>query len=196
VIRAIFFDFYSVWAEDKFALYVNEAGRQNPELARQLQDVMQQYYFGMIDVTAAVDSFRFKLNRPDIDASDFILREADISSGLIDFLRELHGHFLKLGVLANLGLQEFQLLNDFNAHNQLLEVITGPLPQKLPAALLSQEVFAAALQQIGEPPKSCLVVSGHDDYLNFASGLGLAAARFEGFPKLKQSIEQMVANNA
>jgi hypothetical protein len=195
MIRAIFFDFYSVWAEDKFALYIDETAKKNKELAAELQDVMQQYYFGSIDITQAVDNFRFKLNRPDIDFNDFALSEAGISPGLIDFLRELHGHFLKLGVLANLGVQEFKLLSDFNAHNQLLEVITGPLPQNIPVELLSQEVFAAALQQIGEPPKSTLAVSGHDDYLKFAGGLGMPTLRFEGFPKLRESIEQMLAND-
>ena len=109
-------------------------------------------------------------------------------------MRNLHGHFVKLGVLANLGQQEFKLLTDLNAHTQLFEVITGPLPLQMQAPLLSQDVFAAALQAIGEPPRSCLVVTGNPAYLSFAESLGITALPFEGFPKLQQTLEQLLTS--
>src|SRR5690606_18850604 len=100
----------------------------------------------------------------DISAQQFTLQESDISPEVAAFMRELHGHFVKLGVLANLGAQEYKLLTDFNTHNQVFEVIASPLAFGLKLPLLSKEVFAKALQAIGEPPRSCLVVTGNQDY--------------------------------
>jgi FMN phosphatase YigB (HAD superfamily) len=194
MIRAVFFDFYSVWAPDKLSEYLAEAQQHGFDAADGIQQAFQNYYLGMSDITILVDTIRYKLNRPDIDPQQFVMQESDISPGVVDFMRGLHAHFVKLGVLANLGKQEYDILNSFNEHNQLFEVITGPITTKTP--LLSQETFVKALQAIGEPPHSCLIVSGHDDYLRFAEGLGIATLKFEGFPKLKQALDQLLTGNA
>jgi hypothetical protein len=194
MIRAIFFDFYSVWAPDKFEAYLAEAQAQNPHVALELQDVVNKYNLGLVDLAYVADSFRFKLSRPDIDTSIFKLEATDIPNTITDFMRGLHAHFVKLGVLGNLGKQEFKLLNNYNAQQQLFEVITGPIQLKTP--LLSQETFVQALQAIGEPPKSCLLVSGHEDYLHFAGSLGLTALKFEGFPNLQQQLDQLLTTGS
>ena len=196
MIRAIFFDFYSVWVPDRFSEYLGRAQQQRPDTVAELESVVSRYFQGEVSPADVAASFRFKLSRPDIDSSQFILEESDISPVVTDFMRELHGHFLKLGVLGNLGAQEYRLLTKFNEHNQLFEVITGPLPLGLQAPLLSQEVFAQALQAIGEPPHSCLIVSGNEAYRQFAESLGIASLEFEGLPKLRQTLEQIVGNEA
>ena len=165
-------------------------------MAAELQEVVQNYYFGSVDVEYVADSFRFKLGRGDIDASNFILREEDISPKVVEFMQGLHAHFVKLGVLANLGKQEYEILSNFNARHQLFEAICGPLPLSLPLPLLSQEVFAKALQAIGEPPRSCLVVSGDDSYRRFAENIGIKALPFEGFPKLRQTLDQLLTTES
>ena len=194
MVRAVFFDFYSVWAPDRFAEYLALAREKDPQAAQELADVVQNYFFGSVDVEYVADSFRFKLGRSDIDASLFTLGEEDISPKVVEFMQSLHGHFLKVGILASLGRQEYEILNNFNTRHQLFETIAGPLPFGLPLPLLSQEVFAKALQAIGEPPRSCLVVSGHDDYRQFAEKLGIASLPFEGFPKLRQQLDQIVSS--
>jgi hypothetical protein len=193
MIRAIFFDFYSVWVPDVFEACLAEAQQQRPDEVPKLQDIVGQYFQGRLSPDDVATGFRLALNRPDIVAAQFELAESDISPVVAEFMRELHGHFVKLGVLANLGTQEYQLLTSFNQHNPLFEVITGPLPMGLNVPLLSQEVFSQALQAIGEPPHSCLVVSGHDDYRQFAESLGIASLPFEGLPSLRQTLEQMVS---
>jgi FMN phosphatase YigB (HAD superfamily) len=194
MIRAIFFDFYSVWVPDIFTEYLNQAAQVGPAAVGELQDVVNKYFQGQVTPEFVADSFRFKLSRPDIDASQFILKETDISPAVADFMRNLHGHFVKLGVLANLGTQEYEILTSFNTHNQLFEVITGPYPLKMNAPLLSQEVFAQALQAIGEPPGSCLVISGNGNYLAFAQSLGIATLPFSGLPSLQQTLDQILAS--
>ncbi len=194
MIRAIFFDFYSVWVPDIFTEYLNLAEQRGPEVAGKLEAVVEQYFRGTISIEEVAGAFRYQLSRPDIDNNLFVLRANDISPSLTDFMRNLHGHFVKLGVLANLGQQEYQILTDFNNRTQLLEVIAGPLPLQLQSPLLSNEVFAKALQAIGEPPASCLVVTGNTAYQAFAASIGMDTLLFEGFPKLQQTLEQVLTS--
>jgi FMN phosphatase YigB (HAD superfamily) len=193
MIRAIFFDFYSVWLPNPFGEYLEQARQRDPVVASELEAVIGQYFEGKVDAAYVAEALRVRLNRQEVTTEQFLLRESDISPEVANFMRELHGHFVKLGVLANLGLQEYSLLTNFNNHNQLFEVITGPLPLHLRLPLLSQEVFAAALQQIGEPPQSCLVVTGDLNYQRFAESLGIMALPFQGLSKLMQTIEDELA---
>jgi hypothetical protein len=48
------------------------------------------------------------------------------------------------------------------------------------------------LQDLGEPPEDCMVISGSDAYIQFAQSLGLQTLRFEGFPKLVEAIKQQL----
>jgi FMN phosphatase YigB (HAD superfamily) len=194
MIRAIFFDFYSVWVPDVFADYMTQAQQRGPAVVSELQTVVDQYFLGEATPGVVAENFRYKLARPDIDESQFTLREEDISPAVTNLMRELHGHFVKLGVLANLGTQEYAILTDFNARNQLFEVIAGPLPLRMRARLLTQEVFAKTLQAIGEPPGSCLAVSGDPNYLQFAQSIGMATLPFAGMPSLQQTLDQLLAS--
>src|ERR1700689_5262046 len=110
MIRAIFFDFYGVWTPDVFSQYLAEAQQQGPKVAGELEYIANQYFHGQVDVNYVADAFRFKLSRPDIDSSQFTLNETAIFPTIVDFMRNLHGHFLKIGILANLGTQEYELL--------------------------------------------------------------------------------------
>jgi FMN phosphatase YigB (HAD superfamily) len=196
MIRAVFFDFYGVWTPDKLSELISEAEKKfgyGSDATADLVLLVERYYRGEADINEVADTFRFKLSRPDIDAQALSLSEADITPAVADFMRGLHAHFVKVGVLANLGNQELQLLRQFNDRNQAFEVIGGPLAFNSASPLLSQQIFAQALQAIGEPPASCLVVSSNPAYLSFAESLNITPLKFEGFPKLSQSLEQMVS---
>ncbi|HEY5442493.1 MAG TPA: hypothetical protein VIJ68_03065 [Candidatus Saccharimonadales bacterium] len=196
MIRAIFFDFYGVWTPDVISQYLALAQQQGPQAVAELEHIVDQYFHGLVNVEYLADAFRFKLSRPDIDASQLTLREEAVFPVIVDFMRDLHGHFVKLGILANLGTQEYQLLNNFNTHNQVFEVIAGPLPLQLPDPLLSNEVFARTLQAIGEPPRSCLVITASTAYQTFAQSLGIATLAYEGFPKLRQTLSEILTSEA
>jgi FMN phosphatase YigB (HAD superfamily) len=194
MIRAVLFDFYGVWLPDIFSTYMGEAQQHGPEAVAELEQAINQYFHGMIDVQEIAGKFRFKLSRLDIEASQFVLDERSISPAIVDFMRELHGHFVKLGVLANMGTQELRILNSFNERNQVFEVIAGPLAFHSDKPLLSQEVFAQALQTIGEPPKNCLVVTGNPVYQSFATGIGMTVLPFQGFPALRQELDRLLSS--
>ena len=156
--------------------------------------VINKYFHGLATVDEVAGAFRYKMGRMDIDTSQFVLNASSISPAIVDFMRELHGHFVKLGVLANLGTQEYQLLNDFNNQNQVFELIAGPLPFHSDGPLLSNEVFAQALQNIGEPPRNCLAVTGNVPYQDFATSIGMQVLPFEGFPKLQKDLNQLLSS--
>lgn len=196
MIRAIFFDFYGVWVPDRFSEYLAQAEEHGPVITNDLQGVVGRYFQGRATPAEVAENFQLKLNRPDIDADQFILLETDIAPAVGDFMRELHGHFVKLGVLANLGVQEYQLLTSFNQHNQLFETIVSPLSLGLNLPLVNREVFVAALQAIGEPPQSCLFITGNESYQRFAESLGIATMPFKGLPSLRQTLNEVLANEA
>ncbi|HEX4774954.1 MAG TPA: hypothetical protein VH234_05555 [Candidatus Saccharimonadales bacterium] len=194
MIRAILFDFYSVWLPDKLGSYL-ETSRQNIELYNLLAPIIERYYRGDVDIVYVTDVLRLRLNDPTINLEQFRLSEADIPPNIINFMRNLHSHFIKLGILGNLGRMELEFLNAVNQHNQLFELIASPLSLQLAMPLLSPDVFVAALNTIGEPPENCLIVTGNDDYIAFAGSLGIMTIKFEGLPKLTQQVNDLFAQN-
>ena len=110
-------------------------------------------------------------------------------------MRFLHGHFVKLGVLGNLGVMELELLHKFNATQQLFEIIVCPISLGVSSPLVSKEVFNKALHLIGESPSSCIVASGHDDYLKFATSLGMIPVKYEGMDSLSRTLDQLIAKD-
>lgn len=194
MIRAVLFDFYGVWLPDVFFNYLSEAEQHGQQAVAELESIVNQYFHGQLNVSDVAGHFRYKLSRMDIESSQFILDEHSISPAIVDFMRELHGHFVKLGVLANLGTQELKLLQDFNTRNQVFEVIGAPLAFSSDKPLLSKEIFAQALQIIGEPPTSCLVVSGNSAYQEFAGSLGMTVLPFQGFPALRQELNRILSS--
>lgn len=196
MIRAIFFDFYGVWLPDVFAEYLAEAQQLGPQVSDELVSAVSQYYHGEMSLSDLAGKFKFAMDRPDIDAEKLLLDQRNISPAIVSFMRELHEHFVKLGILANLGVQEYKLLEDFNATNQVLEVIAGPLPFHSPQPLLSQEIFGQALHAIGEPPESCLIVTGNATYQHFAENLGIRVMPFAGFPRLREDLNQILDSEA
>jgi hypothetical protein len=195
MVRGIFFDFYSVWTPDRIQELLNEASVLGPQESAALTALVNQYYNGEINLVNLTDTFRFKLRRPDIDEAALTLRESDISSVVSDLMRGLHSHFIKLGVLGNLGKMELGMLQLFNTKQPLFEVIMSPLSLGLKQPLLSQEVFVKALQTIGEPPESCLAISGHEDYLAYATSFGMQTIRFAGIARLEQSLGEVLVKD-
>ena len=195
MVRAIFFDFYSVWLPDTIQGLLNEVLAADPADNAEMAKMVDHYYHGTVSNTKLAEAFRFKLQRSDIDDNSLTLNESSISPHVTEFMRNLHGHFVKLGVLANLGSMELELLQKFNAKQQLFEVIVGPLSLGSSQQLLSTEVFNKTLQLVGEKAANCVVVSGHDDYLQFASSLGMVPVKFDGMTNLSMTLEQILAKD-
>jgi len=191
MIRAMYFDFYGVWLPNRFADYIALAEQKSPELAVQLREVYQKYALGEEEPEFLANSIKFKLDMPAVTVDEFTLAHSDIAAGIIDFMRSLHGHFLKLGMLANLGKQEYNLLLQINAQYELFEAITGPVTTGAP--LMSEETIGSALRQIGEPPESVLVVTGDQQFQQYAASLGMQTVIFAGVPNLQAYLAQALA---
>jgi hypothetical protein len=192
MIRALFFDFYSVCAPDTIGALLNEAKTLQPQVSAELEDIVNQYYHGVIDVSRLVAAFKLKLGRADISEASFLLRESEAMPVVIRDLRSLHGHFLKIGILGNMGTMELDYLKRFEATHALLEAIVSPLSLGSAQPLLSPEVFGAALQAIGEQPDSCVAISGHDEYLAFAASHGLLTIKFEKMTQLMGTLTELL----
>jgi FMN phosphatase YigB (HAD superfamily) len=186
--RAIIFDFYGVWAPDNFALYIDRAAKITPESAAAVNESIQKYFQGLIEIQEVIDGIRYKFHMVgvDINAEDLRLDARNMTPEIIKFLQYLHGHFIKVGILAKLGNQERSLLEQLQKQYDLFDSLTSP--DSVGEDLLSQAVFGRALQDIGEPPADCLVVSTSPDYIKFATSIGLQTHTFEGFPKLVETI--------
>lgn len=176
-----------------FAEHLAEAQQLGPAIADELYGLVRRYFVGQATADEVASAFRYRLSRPDIDTAQFMLRENDVYPAITDFMRGLHGHFVKLGILAELGPPELQLLNDFNQHNQVFELIASPLSLQLSQPLLSNEVFDAALKAIGEPTRSTLVITANPNYLSFAQSLGIGTLAYQDFPKLQRDLEQVLS---
>ncbi len=193
MIRAIYFDFYSVWAPDRFEEYLNYAQALGEQEHALLADLVQKYYLGEVELNYLVEVFKNKLGRADIDMASLTLTVSDISPKIVILMQDLHGHFLKLGILANLGKMELGLLQQFNASQPLFEVILSPYAMGLKKPLINKQVFNKAIHAIGEQPSQCLVVSGHEDYLKFASRNGMQTIKYVGFEQLLQSLQDLLS---
>lgn len=190
--RAVIFDFYSVWGPDRLATYLQRLKELDDKSAATVEHQIAQYYNGLSDMQELADSirFKFKVLGQEVNADDLLFNEQSISPQIIQFIQSLHGHFLKVGVVANLGKQERTALEATQQQYDLFDTITSA--DEPGTTLLSQETFGRALYELGEPPEACLAVSGHEDYLQFATSIGIGTMRFEGFPKLMASIDQII----
>lgn len=195
MIRAIYFDFYSVWAPDKLSYYLAYAELMGPDVHKQLYDAVQKYYQGDLSIDDLAGTFRYKLGSIDIDKNVFTIKPNSISPDLTTFLQSLHGHFVKVGVLANLGPQEYEVLKQFNDKNAIIETIASPYSLSIKQPLLTKEVFNKAFEAIGETADTCLFVSGNPYNLAFASALGAQTLLFEGLPSLEATLNSMLSQD-
>lgn len=194
--RAVLFDFYSVWGPDRLVEYHRQLSELDAAAGETVAQQIQQYYAGLSDMQEIVDSlrFKFKVLGKAVEPTDLLMGEENISPQIIQFIQYLHGHFLKVGVLANLGKQERQILEAIHQKYDLFDTITSVDSPDM--SLLSQATFSRALYDIGEPPESCVVVSGHQDYLVFAASVGMGIIKFEGFPSLQANIDQVINSSS
>lgn len=177
MIRAVLFDFYGIWVEEKFNSYLALAQQQNPEFAKEFGEIIHRYFLGLVTEEAVVNSLKFGLDMRDIDEGEFTISEDKIPSELIDLIRELHSHFLKVGIMANLGTQELDLIKSLDSQYKLFELIAAPITYGTP--LLSKEFFVKSLNALGEPPRSCLLISAYPGYLDFASNFQIQTLEVE-----------------
>jgi FMN phosphatase YigB (HAD superfamily) len=195
MIRAVLFDFYSVWTPDKLSYYLAYAELMSPAIYKELHDAVEKYYQGDMSLEDMSGTIRYKLGAKDIDNNSFKLSVNSISPNITNFMKDLHGHFVKVGVLANLGQQEYAVLKQFNEINQIIETVASPYSLNLKKPLLDPEVFNKTFEAIGETADSCLYVSGNPYHLAYARVLGLQTLQFEGFDQLKANLDQMLSKD-
>jgi len=195
MVKAIFFDFYSVWVPDKLQAVLDEAKARGASEADAMTQLTQQYYHGEVNLTTMAFNLKFKHGSTNFDEASLNLHESDISPDLVNLARALHGHFVKLGILGNLGFMELGLLYEFNSAQSLFEAIVSPLSLSLKRPLLSKEVFTKATQTVGETPDSCVAISGHDDYIAFASSFGMQTIKFTSLTQLADDLVRILAKD-
>jgi FMN phosphatase YigB (HAD superfamily) len=192
MVKAILFDFYGVWARDKIQAVLDESEALGAPETATMAELVKRYYHGELNFAELIYFLSIELRITNLDEATLSVSESDIPPALISLARNLHSHFVKIGILANLGLTELTLLERFNSRQSLFEAVLSPLSLSVKHPLLSNEVFTKAVRSIDEVPGSCLVVSGHDDYLSFASNFGMHAIRFTGIAQLAETLEDLL----
>jgi FMN phosphatase YigB (HAD superfamily) len=192
MIRAVFFDFYSVWTPDKIGYYLAYAQIMSPTIYKELCDATEKYYQGDMSIDNLTNMFRVKLGANDIGSETFKISAASISPAIADFMRSLHGHSVKVGVFGNLGHQEYEALKTFNEASQAMEIVASPYSLSLKKPLLDEEVFNKTFATIKEPAEYCLIISGNPYYLAFARALGVQTLQFDGLKTLENTLNQLL----
>jgi FMN phosphatase YigB (HAD superfamily) len=195
MIRAIFFDFYSVWTPDKIGYYLAYAELISPSVYKELFDASEKYYQGDLSLDDLTGTFRYKLGATDIDQTSFKLNAKAISPEIANFMKSLHGHFVKVGVLANLGPQEYEVLKQFNDANEIIEAVISPYSLDLKLPLLDMEVFSRATSAIGEDAASSLYISGNPYHLAFAKAMSMQTLQYEGLKQLESTMDQLLVQD-
>lgn len=190
MLRAIFFDFYSVWAPDPFAKYLVQAERDDKQVAEILREDIKKYYYGIADADYIANSFKISLGIQDIEPSEFIIKEPRISPDKVQFFQNLHNHFVKVGILADMGKHEHGILTKLNNEYKLFENISSSY--SLGHQILDSQVFAKVLQAVGEPIEFCLIVTGNTEYIDFAEKLGFKTIKYVRMPDLIKSVNELL----
>ncbi len=193
MIRAVILDYFSVISPDIYEIFENEMSKQSTEVGAQIKDSLNQYYSGIINF----DSFVLNLEgifRTKTIATFFLkLYDSNIPPHVLYFAKNMHAHFLKVAIVGNIGEKEIDLLTKFDEYTKEVDLIAGPLTYGFP--LMSEEFFKQALNDIGEPPEKCLLISKHLDYLSFGKKIGLKTYQFDNFNNLTKYIQKEIEAN-
>jgi hypothetical protein len=188
MIKAIFFDFHTVWKPDRLAYYLAMAEQYGPEVYETLYEIVERYYHGAVQLDYVCDAIRIRLGQPNITADEFRTTEADIAPAIIKLVQNLRGQFIKVGILANLGADEFDLLAKYTLANNVFDTVVCPISLATPEPLLSKGVFESALKAIAEVPEQTMIISGNPYMIQFAASFNIYTMHFEGLNKLETSL--------
>ncbi len=190
MIRAVIFDFYSVVIPDVFENFEKELLSKDEQSASKIQKQLDDYFMGLSTFEYLTGALEYISGNEKSLTENFKLFESDIPEIFIKLVEALHMHFLKVSIIANIGEQEISLLSNFNEQLKEFDLIAGPSTYGDP--LLSESFFKAALKDLGEPPQNCLLISGHQDYLNFAKQISMNVYRFIDFNDVSRYLKLIV----
>ncbi len=193
MIRAVLFDFYGVWTPDIFGKLATLAAEKDPSLLPELKEVEKKYFLGLSGIEATINSCRRVLKQLAPPVELFNLDTQAITTQLVEATHFLHSHFLKVSMMADVGWREYELLKDLNKKHQLFEAITVSLD--MGESILNKGAFVQALQAIGEPPASCLVITNNETYQQVAESYGLRVLGFDDVPTFAQEVAQLIEAN-
>jgi FMN phosphatase YigB (HAD superfamily) len=188
MIKAIFFDFHTVWKPDRLAYYLAMAEQYGPEVYESLYEIVEKYYHGAVQLEYVCDAIRIRLGQADVTVDQFKTTEADIAPSIVKLIQNLRAQYIKVGILANLGADEFDLLAKYTLANNVFDTVVCPISLSTPETLLSKEVFEGALRAIGEPPEQTMIISGNPYMVQFAASFNIYTMHFEGLNKLENNI--------
>ncbi len=186
MIKAVIFDFYSVFRPDLFEDFIQQAKNFSFDESGRVIDELNNYYLGISDINDLTDAIHIIFKSKEIKTTQLIMDKLTIPESFINLTHKLHTHFIKIGIAGNIGKQEIKFLNRFNEQNHQFDLIAGPL--NYGELLLSQKFFEEYLYEIGEPPENCLLISGHRDYINFCKDLGMKTYIYDNFNELQLDI--------
>lgn len=194
MIRAVIFDFYSVIVPDVFEAFEKKVLEEDEDASSKIKKQVDNYYMGLSTFEYLIGALEYISGNEEELTKYFRLTDSDIPPIFIEIVKALHLHFMKVGILGNMGEQEIDLLTKFNEQYQEFDLISGPATYGEP--LLSEAFFKAALRDLGEPPQTCLLISGHQEYLNFAKQINMQTYGFVSFDDISRHLKEVVKTSS
>ena len=186
MIRAVIFDYYSVFRPDYYESFVEKAKDLSVEESKMIQTEINNYYLGLSDIFKLIDAIQITFKTRSIPITQLIIDHLSIPESFIKLTKKLHEHFYKVCIAGNLGSQEIQYLNRFNEQTKQFDIIAGPL--NYGESLLSEAFFESFLNELGEPPHNCLLISGHSEFIKFCKNIEMETYNYDNFNKLNKDI--------
>ena len=193
MIRAVVFDYYSVFRPDSYETFIEKAKELSAQERQLIQDEINNYYLGVSDIFKLIDAIQIIFKTRSIPVTQLMIDHLSIPESFVKLTKELHEHFYKVSIAGNIGSQEVEYLNRFNNQTKQFDIIAGPLNYGQP--LLTEGFFESFLNELGEPPQNCLVISGHENYIDFCNKIGIRTYSYKNFDQLSSDVFQILGIN-
>ncbi len=190
MIRAVIFDFYGVVVPDIFSDFIRKVSENSDVDDNKLKEQVNKYYLGLENFDYITNALEYISATQDFPKDYFRLLPEDISPNFIKLVKKLHLHFLKVAIVGNMGSQAYEMLTNFDKDAHEFDLIASP--SLYGEDLLSEQFFISALNELGAPLDSCLLISNNQAYLNFATKIKMQTRELLDFDSLNDYVEKLV----
>ena len=189
MLRAVIFDFFSVFREDIYQEFLDSAAGISDDVKSQVETALNNYYQGITSMKSLRSDLEIIYRTHDIPTEELLIEKLNIPDEFVNITKKLHMHFLKVILAGNFGEQEKKLLETFNNETKQFDSIITPA--NYGELLTSNKFFEGMLNEIGEPPQNCILISGHEDYINFASSIGMVTYLYTDYRSFFKEIHSV-----
>ncbi len=191
MIKAVIFDFYGVFVVDGSRILIERARKINESIAKELENVMKQHSYGLVDIDYVKDSFKIKLGLPDEEISDYFSSSKKLDERVIQFVGSLRAKSLKTGLLSNTGGDVITRYMVQGHVSSLFDALV--LSYEVGLIKPNPEIYLMMAKRLGLQPADCLMIDDNQDNVDGALAAGMKAIKYTDFESMLQAIAHEMA---